>query len=91
MNGEKIAHRNAKDTSIEVIERLGIERVNDLGIANISTSNPKKVDSTKIGQYFVDTHNSTERKKDILEKIASEFGVSLLVEIVKKQVATQQI
>ena len=85
MNGEKIAHRNAKDTFVEAIERLGIERVKNIGIAPIFTSKPKS-ESSKLGQYYLITQSPTKRKKEMLEDMASELGVSLTVEIVEKRV-----
>ena len=90
-NGEKIAHRVGADTFVEVIEKLGIEKVKDLGdkvrrsplILTSKSDNPN-LSQRKSGKYYIITHGTAGAKKKILEKIASELGVRLQVEIVSR-------
>ena len=89
--GKKIAHDIGADTFVEVIEKLGIEKVKDLGdkvrrSPLILTSKPDKpnLNPRKSGRYYIVTHGTAGVKKKILEKIASELGIHLQVEIVPK-------
>ena len=90
-NGEKIAHRVGADTFVEVIEKLGIEKVKDLGdkvrrspLILTSKSDKPNLSQRKSGRYYIITHGTAGTKKKILEKIASELGVRLQIEIVSK-------
>ncbi len=88
-NGETINHRNASRTFAEVIERLGIERVRELGhivngIPLISPTKHEKYTPHKYGRYYIVTATHTADKKNLLEKIADQLGVSLTVKMVKK-------
>lgn len=90
-NGQKIAHRVGADTFVEVIEKLGIEKVKDLGakvrpspLILTSKSDKPNLNQRKSGRYYIVTHGTAETKKNILEKIASNLGVRLKVEIVSK-------
>lgn len=88
-NGEKIADGSASDTFVEVIRKLGKVKVKNLNkmynnLPLISTSDNPKYTTHKLGKYFILNHFSTQRKKRILEEIASDLGVMLKVEIVQK-------
>ena len=90
-NGQKIAHRVGADTFVEVIEKLGIEKVKDLGakvrpspLILTSKSDKPNLSQRKSGRYYIVTHGTAKTKKNILEKIASNLGVRLKVEIVSK-------
>ena len=88
-NGEKVNHKVSATTFVEVIEKLGIERVRGLNkvdiIPIISTHKDDKYNQHQSGQYYIMTHNSNKKKKRLLEEIASELGEPLLkVEIVEK-------
>ena len=84
-DGERIDRRAATDTFVETIEKLGIERVRNLGYnvgrsSLISTSQSHEK-QRKSGRYYITTHNTTTaEKKRLLETIASELGVKLRVE-----------
>ena len=87
-NGERIAHHVAANSFVEVIEKLGIEKVKNLGLEGsrfplISTSKLHKR-QRKSGQYYITILYNTKIKKKYLEKIASQLGVQLKVEIVPK-------
>ena len=84
-NGEKIDHNVAATTFAEVIEKLGIERVKDLNkediIPLISTHKDDKYIQRPSGRYYIMTHNSTRKKKVLLEEIAADLGEPLTVKI----------
>ncbi len=77
-NGEEIAHNSAKKTFVEVIERLGIERVRSVYPDLFSTSSIKY--GYQVGQYYT-KERDTVNKKRILEHIAARLGVGLEIEI----------
>lgn len=87
--GEKIAHSNASDTFVEVIQKLGIQQVKNLnkmlsGFALISTANHLTLTQHEVNGYYLVTHSDTKTKKGLLEEIARDLGVTLKVEIVPK-------
>ncbi len=88
-NGEVIQHTNASDTYIEVIEKLGIEKILALRPKLLKVF-PKQFSGSKrgiykrIGQYYITTHSNTKTKKESLEKIAKELEVHLEIEIIEK-------
>ena len=88
-NGTEIAHSNASDTFVEVIQKLGIPEVENLnktcnGVPLISTSDNPTYTQRKLGKYYIITHSQTQTKKRLLEEIASDLGITLKVEIVQK-------
>ncbi len=90
-NGEKINHKVSATTFAEVIEKLGIERIKSIrpelklnATPLISTFAHPTYDQRKSGRYYIMTHSDTKGKKRLLEKIASELGEPLKVEIVDK-------
>ena len=87
-NGERIDHHNATKTFVEVIEKLGVQRVKDLDkeyiIPLISTDEHPRYTQRKLGQYYIMTQSSTNTKKEILEEIASDLEDRLTVAIVSK-------
>jgi len=40
-----------------------------------------KYNQTKLGDLYIMTHSNTQSKKNLLQEIAKELGVSLTVEI----------
>ncbi len=87
-DGEIINHKVSATTFVEVIEKLGIERVKNLNkediIPLISIHKNDKYTQHQSGQYYIMTHNSTKKKKQLLEEIATELRESLKVEIIEK-------
>ncbi|MDD9972351.1 MAG: type I restriction enzyme HsdR N-terminal domain-containing protein, partial [Candidatus Poribacteria bacterium] len=82
-DGEIINHKVSATTFVEVIEKLGIERVKNLNkediIPLISIHKNDKYTQRQSGQYYIMTHNSTKKKKQLLEEIATELRESLKV------------
>ena len=86
---EVIEHKSGLNTFIEVIEKLGIERVKDLNLIRntiplISTSKDPKHAQHQIGEYYIVKRMSTRNKKLILDRIAKELDIDLEVELVDK-------
>ena len=84
-----IAHAIARDTFAEVIEKIGIQKVEKLNLVCrkaplISTSDDPKYKTRRFGKYHIMVFSSNKEKKRLLEKIASELDVSLKVELVPK-------
>lgn len=89
-DGKIIAERRAKYTYVETIRRIGLMRVRNLGIKFcgvpiVSTTIDKKYGSAQVpvenGLYIL-THSSTKDKKMQLDRIATELGLKLKVEII---------
>ena len=89
-NGQVITHAKAKDTFIEAILTIGIERVRSLGlkfckIPIISNTRDKKYGRAQhdVGNgWMILTHSSTADKKKMLDKIAKALNIKLRVEII---------
>ena len=87
-DGKVIDDKKAKVTFTETIKRIGLMRVRNLGIAFcgvpiVSNTLDKKYGKTQVpveGGLYVMTHSSTHDKKKILDKIAKELGIKLIVE-----------
>ena len=85
--GDAIEEYYAADTFALTIKALGVEKVRMLGITE--TGIPL-IDSTKHEQYmqrkidgwYVCTHSSTKRKKEVLETIAKKLGIRLQISII---------
>ena len=87
-NGTMIKHKNAADTFIEVIKKLGRKRVKDLDLQvngrNLMSTSEDDQQRRKLGGYYINVGTSTKRKSDLLEEIASKLGEPLKVEIIPK-------
>ena len=86
-DGDVIEHLKAIDTWIEVILKLGPDRVLEVDEGQIISTSPNfRPDRPEMqhGQYYIAKDYSTKDKKRLLEKIASRLGVRLKVEIVEK-------
>lgn len=83
-NKEVIESRHAKDTFIEVIEKLGVEKVMSVDPSTVLTSPPDYFWS-EYGQFYIYYYPDTNAKKIALEKIAELLGEKITVEIVAKQ------
>ena len=85
-DGEPINHKVSATTFVEVIEKLGTERIKSLNkediIPLISADKHEKYIQRQSGRYYVMTNNNTQKKKSLLEEIALELGIDLKVEIV---------
>ena len=82
-SGESIDRHSAIATFVEVIEKLGIERVSSVYPGLISTTESAKHDR-QVGQYYVKSQTNTRAKKQMLERVAERLGIPLKVEIAAK-------
>jgi hypothetical protein len=87
--GEVIEGRNAAETFVTALEKIGFERVAQLnktlsGAPLVSRSEAAfdYQGKTMTGGWYVCTHSNTRKKKELIEEIAFRFGVQVGVEIV---------
>ena len=86
-DGNVIEHPKAIDTWIEVILKLGPDRVLKVDGGQIISTSPNfrgRRPEVQHEQYYIAKDYSTSRKKELLERIAEHLGVQLKVEIVAK-------
>ena len=88
-DGEVIERKVGLTTFIEVIEKLGVERVKDLNLIRntiplISNSKHPVREQRQLGQYYIVSRITTRDKKRILDQIAKKLEIDLKVEIVDK-------
>ena len=87
-DGTVIEDKKAKMTFTKTIQKLGLMRVRNLGIAFcgvpiVSNTLDKKYGKTQVpveGGLYVMTHSSTHDKKKMLDKISTRLGVKLIAE-----------
>ena len=87
-DGTVIEDKKAKMTFTKTIQKIGLMRVRNLGIAFcgvpiVSNTLDKKYGKTQVpveGGLYVMTHSSTHDKKKMLEKISTRLGIKLIVE-----------
>ena len=83
-NGEQICHRYGSDTFVEVIEKIGIEKVKSLNlmygkfplIDNVVHDTGKQRES---GRYYIRMPSAPYRQAIVLRKIAEGLNISLKV------------
>jgi hypothetical protein len=86
-DGVVIEEYNATATFAQALQRLDLARVAALGLTLVGIPLVGKAKSDQYGQWKIDgfyicMHSSTQRKKELLEKIAGELGIPLKVVIV---------
>lgn len=92
-DGQIIEHRRAKDTFVDAIVKLGLEEVMHVLPKTVSKEpffpdNEKRAASTvQHEEFYINTNNSTARKKRILEEIATKLNLQLNVEIIDRNMA----
>ena len=87
-DGTVMEDKKAKITFTRTIQKIGLMRVRNLGIAFcgvpiVSNTLDKKYGKTQVpveGGLYVMTHSSTHDKKKMLDKIAIRLGIKLIVE-----------
>lgn len=92
-DGKVIRHDKAKDTFIEAIRRVGIDRVRPLGltfcrvpiISNKRDSKYGKAQHMVEGGWLILTHSSTKDKKKMLDEIAQSLNINMKTEIVESK------
>ena len=90
-NGERIERDSARNTFVETIQKIGIDKVRKLGlrgngvplIASVPRDDRKSV-QPKIQGWYICLYSGTPKKKEQLERIALHLGIRLKVEIISK-------
>ena len=84
-DGTTIDDKTAASTFVKVIKKLGKRRVKDLNLKingkDLMSTSEDDQQRRKVGGYYINIGTSTERKKRLLEDIASRLDVGLEVEI----------
>ena len=76
------------DTFCEVIQKIGLTKVEELNIRSCGSNlvsknkNPKYRQKRLKSGYYIITQTSTEQKKKHLELISKKFNLGLIVEII---------
>lgn len=87
-NGAVVKRKDASDTFVEVIRRIGKKRVKDLNLKvnrkDLMSTSEDYQQRIKLGGYYINVGTSTDRKKRLLEDIASRLDVRLDVKIIPK-------
>ncbi|MDK7676304.1 hypothetical protein QP547_10905 [Weeksella virosa] len=86
--GEKIKNRLAMDTFCEVIQKIGLEKVEKLNIRSCGSNLVSKIKNPIYRQkrlksgYYIITQTSTQQKKKHLQLISKKLNLGLIVEII---------
>lgn len=86
-DGTVICEPKAADTLVKVIEKIGFDRVEALGLVVnheniVSRQKSPKYQDTYVPPFYVKTHSSTDQKKKNLERISEQLGLGLQVIII---------
>lgn len=89
-DGTTIEHKAAKDTFVEVIQKIGVECVRPIGlkfckVPIVSNNRDAKYGKAQVpveGGWLILTHSSTYDKKKQLDKIAKALDLNLKVEVI---------
>lgn len=86
-NDDRIFESSAAETFSRAIAKIGISKVENLGIKRlnhplVSLSPPDKYQSNFVDGYYIVTHFSTEDKRRLLLEIGERLGVSLQADLV---------
>ena len=92
-DGEKIEKKRASDTFVSVIEKIGIERVEDLKIIAVGSTRNRSVSLPLIAPYrdthpqrrsdpyFIAMGSNTPQKAKWLKEIAERLNLNMEVEV----------
>ena len=84
--GTLIRRERATDTFVEVIRKIGIERVEGLditirGTLLVSGINYPNITQRQVDEYYIVTYLSPEEMRSNLNQIAEQLGISLYAEL----------
>lgn len=89
LDGTIIQEAKAKDTFVEAIKKIGLQRVHDLDVKFNNSSIVSKVlnekymkDTVEMDGWYIMTHSNTQDKKSKLEKISWALKLGLKVEMI---------
>ncbi len=83
-DGQEICHSRVSETFVEVIEKIGVEKVKTLGIIInaiplIDTYQHPIYSQTKSSNYYITTHSSTNTKIERLNEIKRRLNLNFKV------------
>ena len=88
-NSEIIRHRYSTDTFCEVIKKIGVEQIRSLDLTYAGfpfldpiSRHPDHYRPNTIGRYYVGMPNPTDKKAELLNKIAKGLGINLTARII---------
>lgn len=87
-DGESIFESSAAETFCKTLVKIGIQRVEALGIQRLNhpliskTPPDKKYTSNQVGDYHIITHFNTDDKRKLLLQISGQLGITIDAEIV---------
>lgn len=89
--GERIERDSARNTFVETIQKIGIDKVRELRlrgngvplIDSVPRADNKSVQQ-KIQGWYICLYSGTRKKKEQLDEIAQHLGIRLKVEIISK-------
>ena len=89
LDGTVIQEVKAKDTFVEAIKKIGLQRVHDLDVKFNNSSIVSKAlnkkymkDTVEMDGWYIMTHSNTQDKKSKLEKISWALKLGLKVEMI---------
>jgi hypothetical protein len=86
-DGTIIEEHKASLTFIKTIEKIGIEKVEQLKMEHVVRADGQfdryKAQVVKVGSMYVNTHSSTTEKKRILDAVSKRLNLNLQVEVTK--------
>ncbi|MGD0625688.1 MAG: hypothetical protein ABSB32_13330 [Thermodesulfobacteriota bacterium] len=87
-DGTEITEPIAADTFVDVLNRIGVNEVESLGITVrgiplVGERRSSQYQQRRISGRYVVTHSSTAEKADTLKEIAKRLGVGLNVDIIQ--------
>lgn len=90
MNGELFENNKAVITFVDVLKRIGLDRIRALGmtwckIPLISTVKDEKYNQKFEDGYYINVNSSTDRKQKQLYEIAASLGVEIRVDVIDSE------
>jgi len=90
MNGELFENDKAVITFVDVLKRIGLDRIRALGmtwckIPLISTVKDEKYNQKFEDGYYINVNSSTDRKQKQLCEIAASLGIEIKVDIIDSE------
>ena len=87
-SGKVINEHTSADTFALAIQEIGLEKVRLLNkkiskVSLIASQKHEKYSQQKVGSYYIFTHDSTSKKKELLEEIAAALKIEISIQIIE--------
>lgn len=85
-DGTEIKENKATQTFIQTIEKIGVEKVEQLkdNLVRADKNFDRTAQIVQIGNFYINTHSSTIEKKRYLDNISQRLNLNLKVEITER-------